>query len=176
LHSGSTNIGGLEVPSDDPVFLATVAVHVLIGLTAVFSGVVAMLSAKRAGRHPRAGTLYFWSLAALAATATGLAVGRWSEDYQFFILGVLAFLAALLGRRARRKQWPKWPRYHILGMGSSYVLMLIAFYVDNGKSLPLWNKLPPIAYWLVPAVVGIPLIIRALLRYGFAREPTLRGN
>jgi len=77
-------------------------VHVLIGVAAVVSGAVAMLSTKAAGRHPTAGTFYFWCLAALAVTATALAIVRWAEDYELFILGALAFAAALLGRCARR--------------------------------------------------------------------------
>jgi hypothetical protein len=35
--------------------------------------------------------------------------------------------------------------------------------VDNGKSLPLWKELPPIAFWLVPAAVGMPIIVHAVL-------------
>ena len=54
-------------------------------------------------------------------------------------------------------------------MGLSYVLMLIAFYVDNGKQLPLWKDLPDFTYWLVPLAVGLPLIARALLRHPLAR-------
>jgi hypothetical protein len=51
-------------------------------------------------------------------------------------------------------------------MGLSYVLMLIAFYVDNGKQLPpLWKDLPHVTYWLLPLAIGIPLIVRALLRH-----------
>jgi hypothetical protein len=56
-------------------------------------------------------------------------------------------------------------------MGMSYVLLLTAFYVDNGKNLPLWRQLHPIALWLIPAAVGIPLIARALLRHPLARTP-----
>jgi hypothetical protein len=33
------------------------------------------------------------------------------------------------------------------GMSLSYVLMLIAFYVDNGKQLPIWKDLPHVTYW-----------------------------
>jgi hypothetical protein len=137
MRDGTTNIAGIEIPSVDPVFLTVVAIHVLIGLTAVISGAVAMLSTKGVGRHPTAGTLYFWSVVALVATATGLAIVRWAQDYHLFILGVLAFAAGFVGRKARREQWSRWPRYHIIGMGLSYVLVLTAFYVDNGKSLPL---------------------------------------
>ena len=44
-------------------------------------------------------------------------------------------------------------------MGTSYIFMLTAFYVDNGKTLPLWKELPQIAFWLLPAAVGVPLIL-----------------
>ena len=105
-------------------------------------------------------------------TASGLAAVRWAHDYHLFVLGALSFAAACLGRQARRERWRFWVRLHIAGMGSSYVLLLIAFYVDNGKSLPLWRDLPPVAYWLLPAAVGIPLIIRALFRHPLTHRPS----
>jgi hypothetical protein len=40
---------------------------------------------------------------------------------------------------------------HISGMGASYVLLLTAFYVDNGKNLPLWRELPQWAFWILPS-------------------------
>jgi hypothetical protein len=55
------------------------------------------------------------------------------------------------------------------GMGLSYILMLVAFYVDNGKQLPLWKDLPHFMYWLIPMVVGIPFVVRALLWPPLAR-------
>ncbi|HKE96921.1 MAG TPA: hypothetical protein VKB34_21620 [Povalibacter sp.] len=170
MHDGSTRLGGLEIPSVDPIFLTIVAIHVVIGLTAVVSGAMAMLSVKEPGRHPSAGRVYFWSLAALAVTATALAAARWAEDYHLFILGALALFAAFFGRKARRQRWPGWARYHIVGMGLSYILMLTAFYVDNGKSLPLWNRLPPVSYWFIPAAIGVPLIVRALLTNPLAQR------
>jgi hypothetical protein len=109
-------------------------------------------------------------LAAVFLTATGLAAMRWAEDYHLFLLGALSFAAACLGRQARRHRWHYWARLHITGMGSSYVLLLVAFYVDNGKNLPLWNKLPHIAYWLLPTAIGIPLIVRALLWHPLTRQ------
>jgi hypothetical protein len=47
--------------------------------------------------------------------------------------------------------------------------MLVAFYVDNGKQLPLWKDLPHFLYWLLPLVAGIPFIVRALLTHPMAR-------
>jgi hypothetical protein len=170
MSDGITVIAGIEIPSTDPVFLTVVGIHVLLGLACVVTGAIAMLSQKRAGRHPQNGRIYFWCLAGVFVTATGLAAVRWAEDYHLFILAALSFAAAWLGRKARRQRWRHWVRLHITGMGSSYVLLLIAFYVDNGKSLPLWRELSPIAYWLLPAAIGIPLIVRALLWHPLARQ------
>jgi hypothetical protein len=166
-----TMVAGIDIPSTNRVFLAVVGVHVLLGLACTITGAIAMLSQKRAGRHPRYGTIYFWCLAGAFLTATSLAAVRWAEDYHLFILGALSFAAAYLGREARRRRWRHWARLHITGMGTSYVLLLIAFYVDNGHSLPLWKELSPIAYWLLPAAVGIPLVVRALLWHPLARQP-----
>jgi hypothetical protein len=169
MTEGTTNLAGIDIPSTNPVFLAVVAIHIILGLACVVTGAIAMLSKKRAGRHPRYGSIYFWCLAGVFVTAASLAVARWAEDYHLFILGALAFAAACLGRQARRQRWHYWVRLHIAGMGASYVLLLVAFYVDNGKSLPVWKDLPPITYWLLPAAMGIPLIIRALLWHPLVR-------
>ncbi len=171
MGDGTTDIAGIEIPSANPVFLAVVGIHVLLGLACIVTGAMAMLSPKRRGRHPRNGTIYFWCLSGVFLTAAGLAAVRWGQDYHLFILGALSFAAAYFGRRARQERWRRWVRLHITGMGSSYVLLLIAFYVDNGKSLPLWRDLPALAYWLVPAAIGAPLIVRALLWHPLTRQP-----
>jgi hypothetical protein len=165
-------VAGLKISSRDPLFIATVGVHVLLGLTCTVTGLVAMLSPKRPGRHPRFGSIYFWCLAGVFVTVSALAAVRWSEDYHLFMLGAIAFAAAYLGRRARRERWRNWVKLHITGMGTSYVVLLTAFYVDNGKNLPLWRDLPPIAFWLIPVAIGVPLIVRALWWHPLARTPT----
>ena len=171
MADGITDIAGIVIPSTNPAFLTVVGVHILLGLACVVTGAIAMLSQKRPGRHPRNGTVYFWCLAGVFLTAASLAAVRWPEDYHLFILGALSFAAASFGRQARRQRWRHWARLHIAGMGTSYVLLLVAFYVDNGKNLPLWKELPPVAYWLLPASVGIPLIVRALLWHPLVHRP-----
>ena len=163
-------VAGIEVPSDAPLFLLVLGVHVLFGLICVVTGCVAMLSVKRPGRHPRYGTYYYWSLTVVFATVVVLSAVRWSENYHLFILGILSLAAATIGRSARRSGRRNWVRLHISSLGASYVLLLTAFYVDNGPNLPLWNKLPPIAFWLLPALVGTPLILWALLRHPLVRN------
>jgi len=171
MGDGSTNLAGIVIPSTSPAFLAVVGIHILLGLACMITGAIAMVSPKRAGRHPWNGTIYFWCLAGVFVTASGLATVRWTEDYHLFILGASSFAAACFGREAKRRRWRHWVRLHITGMGSSYVLLLIAFYVDNGKSLPFWRDLAPTAYWLLPAAFGIPLIVRALLWHPLASRP-----
>jgi hypothetical protein len=167
---GTTIAAGIEIPSTSPVFLTVVGLHVLMGLACVVAGAVAMVSPKRPGRHPTFGMIYYWCLAAVFASASALAAVRWDEDYHLFILGALAFVTASCGRAARRQRWPAWVRLHITAMGLSYILLLTAFYVDNGKSLPLWKELPPISYWILPGALGLPLIAYTLLRHPLARH------
>ena len=162
--TGTTIGAGIEIPSTDPVFLAVVlAVHIPAGVACVAIGAIAMLSRKRRGRHSRFGAIYFGFLLALFASATFLSIMRWTENYHLFVLGALSFACAWIGRAALRHRWWSWVRLHIAGMGLSYILMLVAFYIDNGKQLPLWRDLPHFMYWLIPFAVGIPLIVRALL-------------
>lgn len=163
-------IGGIPLPSDAPLFLAFIALHLVAGLIAVIAGAVAMLSRKQAGRHPQAGTIYYLALAVVFVTMSVLALSRWSEDYHLFVLGLLAFVAATIGRMARRRLWRGWARMHMTGMAVSYVLMITAFYVDNGPNLPLWRELPPIAFWILPTLIGTPILINALLRHPLVRN------
>ena len=167
---GETDILGIIVPSTDPLFLIVIGLHILVALTCVVSGAVAMLQPKQAGRHPWYGTVYYWGLVAVFASATALALMRWAEDWHLFVLGTLALSAATFGRTARRRRWNKWVELHIIGMGTSYVVMLAAFYIDNGRNLPVWRDLPPVAYWLLPTVIGGALIVRALARHPLARQ------
>ena len=56
------------------------------------------------------------------------------------------------------------------GMGASYILMITAFYVDNGPNLPLWRELPHIAFWILPALVGVPILLNAFFRHPLAQR------
>ncbi len=164
-------VGGLPIPFDSPALLAVLVIHVLAGLGCVLTGLGAMLARKGPGRHPYVGTLYYWSLAVVFASMAVLAAVRWAEDYHLFILGSLGLTAAVLGRRAIRRHRI---RLHLIGMGLSYILLLTAFYVDNGAHLPLWRALPALAFWLLPAAIGVPIIARTLRRHPLAQAERAR--
>jgi hypothetical protein len=55
-------------------------------------------------------------------------------------------------------------------MGVSYIVLLTAFYVDNGPHLPLWRQLPAITYWVAPSLVGLPIMVYTLMRHPFVRR------
>jgi uncharacterized membrane protein HdeD (DUF308 family) len=161
----TTFILGIPIPSTDPVFLAIVGIHILFGSAAVVTGAAAMLSRKGHRPHSNWGAIYFWCLSGVFVTMSALSFMRWAENYHLFILGTLSFAAAYFGRTAAQRYWRHWPRLHLAGMGASYIVMITAFYVDNGKNLPLWKELPQIAFWFLPSLIGVPLILHALLRH-----------
>jgi hypothetical protein len=169
MREGAVSLGGLEIHQTSPILLAIVGLHVAFGIAAVFAGAAAMLVRKGRGSHSRRGTTYYWCLAGTVVSAAPLAIVRWSEDLPVSALGIVGLGAATFGRIALQRRWPGWARLHVLGMGLSYILLLTAFYVENGSSLPLWDRLPTIAYWLMPSAIGAPIIALTLLRHPLAR-------
>lgn len=174
-------VAGLYLPTTNPAFLLVVGAHVLLGLISAISGLVAMLSRKGPGRHPTAGKVYFWSLGALASSSAVLGVMRWPQDVHLMLLGLLAFFAALFGRWQLHQERTRTRfRLHLCGMGASYTLMLVAFYVDNGPHLPGWRALPPVFLWLIPTVLGAGIVLRTQHTHPLTRpsadESTVRGT
>lgn len=160
------------------MFRIVLALHVTAALTAVVSGALSAAAAKGPGRHPRAGTVYLYALAAVFVTVTIMAAMRWGRDWHLFVIATVAFGLAATGWRARRgaqgaqgAQETRETRetrrtlWHGATLAASYVLLFTGFYVDNGPRLPLWDRLPHLAYWFIPAALGAPLTWRALARY-----------
>jgi hypothetical protein len=146
-----------------PLFLTLLAVHIPAGLIAVAAGAATALTDKTSPRHARLGRAYAYSLVVVAATAAVLAVLVWPNDVHLLALDAVAVAAAGVGVTARRRRWPG-DTVHIVAMGTSYIALLTAFYVDNGPHLPLWNRLPTLAFWIGPAMLGVPLIARGVWR------------
>jgi hypothetical protein len=159
----ASRILGDQVGSTAPAFLAFLALHVIAGLTAVLTGAIAALARKGSPRHIRAGRWFYRAITVLFATATVLSAMRWRQDYYLFIIGAVAFTAATIGYQHRRRHRPD-DTGHIAGMCIDYTAMLTAFYVDNGPHLPQWDRLPVLAFWLLPAAIATPLIARAVIR------------
>ena len=161
---------GIPIPDEGPVFLVAVMAHIAAGLSCVVSGIVAMVSRKGGRVHIFFGRVYVGGIVVVFASMAVLAVIRWPHDNHLAILGLIALIATLWGFFNRRRHGAD--RWHILAMGVSYVVLLTAFYVDNGPFLPVWNLLPAWTFWVIPALVGAPIIIRAMVR----RSPRARRS
>ncbi|HET6989808.1 MAG TPA: DUF2306 domain-containing protein [Bacteroidia bacterium] len=176
LEGNQITVDGFEIPSNNPIFLAILSIHILAALTCVVSGVMAMFAKKQAGLHPKSGKVYFTGLIVVFVTVIIIAILRWKEDYHLFILGLISFSCAYTGRKALKNKWKKWSIIHITGMGLSYIFLLIAFYVDNGRFLPVWKDFNPVLYWLLPLMIGIPIIIRTLISHPLSRNYFRKNN
>jgi uncharacterized membrane protein len=157
---------GLPIPDEGALFDVALAVHIVAGLSCVVTGALAATAPKRAGRHPASGRVFLWSLAAVFASSTTMAGLRFAQDWHLLVIGTVAFGAGCVGYLARRRRRPGWMRVHVPAMGGAYIALFTGFYVDNGRHLPLLDRLPGLAYWLLPSLVGVPRILRALARRG----------
>jgi len=83
---------------------------------------------------------------------SSLAVG--SPDPGFGVAAQFSTLVDLLEWRARLQ--PERVAY--------------TFLVDNGKFLPVWRALPPLALWFVPSVIGLPILVYNLIRHPLVRR------
>ena len=170
MSEKETIIFGISVPSDSKLFLTIVVIHILLGIICVTSGGAAMLSRKGKGVHPLSGKIYYWGLLLVFITVIPLSIMRWPFNNHLFVLGLLSFLFAYFGRRLAHNPRSRWTRRHTICMGLSYIFLLTAFYVDNGKNLPFWKQFPHLFFWLFPAVVGLPIMIYALIRHPLNRS------
>jgi uncharacterized membrane protein len=158
----TTDLFGIPVPSTNPVFLTFVVVHIIISLTCVVSGALAMFADKGGKRHSIYGKVYFWSMLSAFVTIVILSIMRWPHNIHLLSIGILAVSCVYLGWRLAKNQKKNWTRLHTILMGSSYIFLLTGFYVDNGKNLPVWRLFPQWFFWVFPAAVGIPIILRVL--------------
>jgi hypothetical protein len=137
-------------------------IHIGSGSLALAAGPAAMLAPKRPGLHPRLGIAYQVLTGLLCASGAGLAV----LTPRVWWLGVIAaatWAAALAGWQVRRMRCRAWLPLHISFMCGSYVSLTTALLVVN---LGLGDP----AGWIVPTVVGTPLIARRAYLAG-ARPP-----
>jgi hypothetical protein len=116
------------------------------------------------------GRMYYRALAVVFGSSVVLGVIRWPHDTHLIVLGAVAFVCGVVGVRARRRKPTSALEAHIVAMGTSFVALLTAFYVDNGPQLPLWNRLPPIAFWILPTLIGAPIIAIAMWRHRKVRR------
>jgi uncharacterized membrane protein YeaQ/YmgE (transglycosylase-associated protein family) len=141
-------------------------VHVAAGSVGLLLGPYLMLTAKRRGPHTRLGTVYHWVFVALFVSAVGLAIIN-PDVWWLAIVGAFSYAFALLGFAAGKRRWRGWLVHHVAGQGGSYIAMTTALLVVNlGRTTAL--------AWIVPTVVGSPLLVWLTNEIEAGRRPKRR--
>ncbi len=132
-------------------------VHVASGVVALVLGPLALLAAWR--QLPSFGRLrdaYHWTVLAVCATATVVSVLDWARLWWLVPIAALSYGLALAGYLGSRRHWPLWMRAH--GWGGSYIALVTALLVVSARGVS--GVLEAVA-WILPAAIGVPLIVRA---------------
>lgn len=131
------------------------AVHIAAGTAGLLIGPIAMAAPKRRGWHTRAGISYQVAVAVLTTTALGLTAYEPRRLWPLALIAVATEAAALVGWLAQRRRTAGWLPRHVGFMAGSYVSFVTAALVVN------WPN--PLS-WILPTVIGTPLIARAAAR------------
>lgn len=134
-------------------------IHIITGVICLISGLFAMFSKKRKGKHSLFGQIYHWSYVGVFITAVLMAVIHWQESQYLFYIALFSYGLALTGYLSvRMKKSSKWLNLHIGGMLGSYIGIVTAILVVNVHKIPVLNELPTIYYWFLPTIIGTPII------------------
>jgi hypothetical protein len=145
------------------------AAHILAGAAGLAFGAAALGAEHPPTYRSRAGAGYVWAVAAVAITAIALvAMDEW-ELWWLVPLAVLALSLALAGYVAPARRRSPWIRLYAHGQGGAYIALVTALLV---VSLP---GAAATAAWIVPTLIGLPLIERRVnhIKEGLA---TVRRN
>ncbi|MDQ3851074.1 MAG: hypothetical protein M3296_10745 [Actinomycetota bacterium] len=138
------------------------SVHVAAGCAGLVLGPLAMWSERGLTHRSRAGGGYHAAVLAVALTAAGLVALNPSALWWLAPLAALSYALALLGVLAPRWRRRGWVRAYAHGQGGSYIALVTALLVvslDGPASA---------AGWVLPTLVGLPLIERRVDRLSTA--------
>jgi hypothetical protein len=147
--------------------------HVASGTAALALGPLALLLARHQGRGAAQlrGT-YHWTVLVVCATAAVVSVLAWTRLWWLVPIGVLSYGLALTGYLGSRRDWPLWIRAH--AWGGSYIALVTALLVVSARGVS--PVLEAIA-WVLPAAIGVPLIVRSHTgRHGANAGTARRGG
>ncbi|KKB35398.1 DUF2306 domain-containing protein [Bacillus thermotolerans] len=139
--------------------------HTLAGTVCLISGLLAMSSRKRKGRHTYAGELYHGAYVTVFITALIMSIWHWEESQYLFYIALFSYGLSLSGYLAVKRKWKGWINFHIGGMLGSYIGIVTAVVVVNVPRIPLLNEWPTLLFWFLPTIIGMPLIFLVQWKY-----------
>jgi hypothetical protein len=155
------------------LFRWILVLHIAAGAAGLVLGPIAMQAAKRPGRHTRAGEAYHWVMLLVCLSAATLAVLDWPRLRWFLLVAAGSYAFALVGYVAAKRRWPGWLSAHIAGQGGSYIAMVTALLVVNWNALTGTRGFASPWPWILPTLVGSPLIAWVSRQVRLGRRPRL---
>lgn len=130
-------------------YTVALIIHIAAGVSGVLLGPAVLYSAA-AGRVTRLAGAYHASVLLVCVSAAVLAVLDFANLWWFLLVAAGSYAFALRALTAARRRCAGWlPRY-IRGQGGAYIALWTAIVVVSVNDLPV--------VWLIPTVVGAPLI------------------
>jgi hypothetical protein len=153
------------------LFRVLLVLHIAAGTVGLVLGPIAMTARKGSRLHARAGEAYHWVMLAVCLSAAGLAWLDWTRLWWFLPIAVGSYAFALVGYLAAKRRWPGWLVAHVSGQGGSYIAMLTAVLVVNWKALTGTSGLSSPWPWVLPTLVGSPIITWVNVQIRRGRRP-----
>lgn len=147
------------------MFNVFLGIHIAAGALCLLVGLVAGLAKKKKGIHTKAGEVYHGSYVVVFVTALVMSIWHWSESSYLFYIALFSYSLALTGYIAGKRKKKNWLVVHISGMLGSYIGILTATLVVNAHRIPIVNEIPAIFIWILPTIIGSPLIAVVNARY-----------
>jgi energy-converting hydrogenase Eha subunit A len=134
-------------------------VHIAAGAIALVLGALTLSAERAPSYRSRAGSAYQWTVLALAITAIALVGFEASELWWLALLAAFSYGLALVGYLApTRRRHRAWIRAYAHGQGGSYIALVTALLVVS------LNGAAAAAAWIVPTLIGLPMIERRVAR------------
>ena len=154
-------------------FRAVLVVHIAVGTVGLVLGPIAMTAWKGSRLHAWAGELYHWVMLTVCVSAAGLAWLDWERNWWFLPVAVGSYAFAFVGYVAAKRRWRGWLTAHVSGQGGSYIAMLTAILVVNWQLLTGTRGRSSPWAWILPTLVGSPIIAWVNIQVRRGRRPKL---
>jgi uncharacterized membrane protein len=153
------------------LFRAVLLFHIAVGTVGLVLGPIAMTALKGSRLHAWAGELYHWVMLAVCVSAAGLAWLDWERNWWFLPIAVGSYAFALVAYVAAKVRWRGWLTAHVSGQGGSYIAMVTAILVVNWQLFTGTSGRSSLWAWLLPTVLGSPIIAWVNVQVGRGRRP-----
>lgn len=147
------------------MFSFFLALHIIAGTIGLVIGPISMYAPKRRGLHTKVGLVYFYLMAVVCISAIPLSILHWEKSWWFLFVAAFSFSFAWKGYLAVKLRGPDWVKNHISGMLGSYIAMSTALLVVNAQSIPGYDSVPHFVFWIIPTIIGTPLIVSTIQKY-----------